>query len=279
MSLPRKIRCAVSSITDHGGRVYTVDLAPASPVPSFKPGQFLHLTIDGYDPSSFWPESRVFSIASSPRDRSRLRICYSVKGRYTQKMEQLLKVGGELWVKMPYGDFVIDGASGAVLLAGGTGISAFTAFLEALTPETEQKVTLIYGARNPKLFLFQEMILSQLARVPGFNVILFSEAADATFAGRMAALPKPPQCLTGRIALSSVLRPLTSVISPPFSDLRSLTPEARPLSSVIGHPSSVLRPPSSVFYLSGPPVMLKALGEDLKSRGVPPDRIRTDAWE
>jgi ferredoxin-NADP reductase len=108
---------------------------------------------------------------------------------------------------MPYGEFVIDGASDAVLLAGGTGISAFTAFLEALTPESKQKVTLIYGARNPELFLFQEMILSQLARVPGFNVILFSETADASFAGRMAALPKPPQCFTGRIALSSALRP------------------------------------------------------------------------
>ena len=132
---------------------------------------------------------------------------------------------------MPYGDFVIDGASDAVLLAGGTGISAFTAFLEALKPESKQKVTLIYGARNPRLFLSQEMGLSQLAKVPGFNVMSFSETADASFAERMAALPKPPQCFTGRIALSSVL-------GPPSSD-------SRPLSSVIGHPSSVLRPPAS----------------------------------
>jgi NAD(P)H-flavin reductase len=265
MSVPRKLRCVVSSITDHDGHVYTVDLVPQSTVPGFRPGQFLHLTVDDYDPAGFWPESRVFSIASSPRERNRIRICYSVKGRYTTKMEQLLKVGGELWIKMPYGDFVIDGASDAVLLAGGTGISAFTAFLEALTPESKQQVTLIYGARNPELFLFQEMMLSQLARVPGFNVILFTETADASFAGRMAALPKPPQCFTGRIALSSVLCPLSS-------DLRSLSSDIEPL-------SSVLRPPSSVFYLSGPPIMLKTLGEDLKSRGVPPDRIRTDAWE
>ena len=237
-----------------------MDLVPAAPGPSFRPGQFLHLTVDDYDPASYWPESRVFSIASSPQDRKRLRICYSVKGRYTTKMEQLLKAGGELWVKMPYGDFVIDGASDTVLVAGGTGISAFTAFLDALTPESKQQVTLIYGARKPELLLFQEMILNQLARVPGFNVIYFTETADAdaTFASRMAALPKPPQVFTGRIALSPVLRPPTSDTGPLISDLR---------------------PPTSVFYLSGPPVMLKALGEDLKSREVPPDRIRTDAWE
>jgi NAD(P)H-flavin reductase len=272
MSIPRKLPCQVASLTDHGGRVYTVDLAPASPVPPFKPGQFLHLTVDDYDPSGFWPESRVFSIASSPRDRNRLRLCYSVKGRYTTKMEQMLKVGGELWVKMPYGEFFIDNQADVVLVAGGTGISAFTAFLEALTPESQQKVTLIYGARNQALFLFQEMVLSQLARVPGFQVMLFNETGDASFASRMAALPKPPQCLPGRINLSSVLAPLTSDLRPPTSAPGPLTSDLRP-------PTSAPAPLTSVFYLSGPPVMLKALGADLRSRGIAPENIRTDAWE
>ena len=272
MSTPRKLRCSVQSLTDHGGRVYTVDLAPASPVPPFKPGQFLHLTVDDYDPSGFWPESRVFSIASSPRDRRRLRICYSVKGRYTTKMEQALAPGREVWVKLPYGDFVIDGASDAVLIAGGTGISAFTAFLEALTPESRQKVTLIYGARNQELFLFQEMILSQLARVPGFKVMLFNETAAPSFASQMAALPPPPQCLPGRINLSAVLAPLISDLRPPTSVPGPLTSDLRP-------PTSVPAPLTSAFYLSGPPAMLKALGADLRSKGIAPENIRTDAWE
>jgi len=157
MSMPRKIRCTVADIIDHGGQVYTVDLVPATSVPPFQPGQFLHLTADDYDPAGFWPESRVFSIASSPRERGRIRICYSVKGRYTTKLEQVLKVGGEVWIKLPYGDFVINGTSDAVLIAGGTGISAFTAFLQSLTPQTVPRVTLIYGARTPALFLFQEI--------------------------------------------------------------------------------------------------------------------------
>ena len=85
MSIPRKIRCHVESITDHGGRVYTVEMAPTGPVPLFRAGQFLHLTGDDYDPAGFCPESRGFSIASSPQDRQQLRICYSVKGLYTTK--------------------------------------------------------------------------------------------------------------------------------------------------------------------------------------------------
>jgi NAD(P)H-flavin reductase len=256
MSMPRKIRCTVESITDHGGRVYTVDLTPQSPVPGFKPGQFLHLTVEDYDPAGFWPESRVFSIASSPRDRQHLRICYSVKGRYTTKMEQALKVGADVWVKLPYGEFVIDGAGDAVLIAGGTGISAFTAFIEGLTPQTMQAITLVYGARSPTLLLFQEMILAQLAAVPKFNVVFFTETPDEAFAQQLSALPRAPRYVVGRISLDAL---------GPTSDLCP--------------PTSVLRPPSSVFYLSGPPVMLSALSADLKSRGLPPEQIRTDAWE
>jgi ferredoxin-NADP reductase len=248
MSMPRKIRCVVEAITDHGGRVYTVDLAPASTAPSFRPGQFLHLTVDDYDPSGFWPESRVFSIASSPRDRSRIRICYSVKGRYTAKMEQTLKVGGGVWIKLPYGDFVIDDASDAVLIAGGTGISAFTAFLEALKPENPRQVWLVYGARSPDLLLFREMIMDQLRKAPGFRTLFFAETGGAAFSSQTAALPKAPESLPGRVSLDQVW-------------------------------SRVPAPAQKVFYLSGPPVMLNTLMADLKLRGVPPEQIRTDAWE
>lgn len=248
MSMPRKVRCTVEAITDHGGHVYTVDLAPETPAPAFRPGQFLHLTIDEFDPASFWPESRVFSIASSPRQRNRIRICYALKGRYTARMEKVLNVGAEVWIKLPYGEFVIDGASNAVLLAGGTGISAFTAFIEALTPANPQSVWLVYGARSPELLLFREMILAQFARVPTFHILFFTETAAPEFAAQMVTLSRPAACLTGRIDLDAVF-------------------------------ARVPEPLRQVFYLSGPPVMLKTLGTDLTNRGLPPDRIRTDAWE
>jgi ferredoxin-NADP reductase len=166
-------------------------------------------------------------------------------------MEQVLKVGGEVWIKLPYGDFVIEGASDAVLIAGGTGISAFTAFLQSLIPQTVPHVTLVYGARTPALFLFQDMILSQLAAVPQFDAVFFAEMEDATFTRQLAAHHKVPTCNAGRISLDAVLRP----------------------------PPSVLCTLSSVFYLSGPPVMLSALSQQLLARGVPAGLVRTDAWE
>ena len=65
--MAQKLNCVVEQVIDHGERVYTLALRPERPVPRFRPGQFLHLALDPYDPSGFWPESRVFSIASPPR--------------------------------------------------------------------------------------------------------------------------------------------------------------------------------------------------------------------
>jgi ferredoxin-NADP reductase len=140
----------VERIVDHGERVYTVALRPDRPAPRFRAGQFLHLALDPYNPTRFWPESRVFSIASPPSRRDLLSISYSVKGRFTSRMEADLVEGSDVWIKMPYGDFVIDGRRDVVLFAGGTGISAFTAFLEDLTPEA-LPVTLAYGGLSSRL--------------------------------------------------------------------------------------------------------------------------------
>jgi NAD(P)H-flavin reductase len=242
MSICRKVHCRVEAIIDHGDDVYTLDLKPDSRVPKFQPGQFLHLSVDDYNPASFWPESRVFSVASSPHERERLCICYSVKGQYTEKMKKSLHVGRDVWVKLPYGDFFIDETRAAVLIAGGTGISAFIAFVEALAPDTAHAVTLLYGARNPALFLFHDMLRQQDSAVLNFNTFLFSEA------------PKGPAVsgvdvnFRGRISLDAVW-------------------------SHFGKTSD------TVFYLAGPPIMQEVLGRELQGRGVSTERIRIDAWE
>jgi len=175
MATPQKLRCLVNKITDHGDHVYTADLAPERPLPRFKPGQFLHLTLDDYDPSGFWPESRVFSIASSPAQRNDLRISYSVRGRYTARMENELQEGRMVWVKLPYGDFVIRDANNVALLAGGTGITAFTAFLENLMSEHPSMVYLVYGARNHNLLIYRDMIENQVSRITKLKTFYFTE--------------------------------------------------------------------------------------------------------
>jgi ferredoxin-NADP reductase len=176
VAVVRRIQCVVRGITDHGERVYTVELEPSIQVPNFKPGQFLHLAIDPYDGAGFWPESRVFSIASSPRVRDRLTITYAVKGAFTTRMEHELQPGSTVWVKLPYGEFIVDAARDAVLFAGGTGVTAFTAFLQSLTPGLSSRVLLFYGARTPRLFVYGALAQACAREVPALICRLISEA-------------------------------------------------------------------------------------------------------
>jgi ferredoxin-NADP reductase len=162
-------------VTNHGEYVYTVDLKPSVAVTRFKPGQFLHLALDAYEPGGFWPESRVFSIASSPREGDRLAITYAVKGAFTTRMERELAPGRNIWVKLPYGEFVVDPSTDAVLFAGGTGVTAFTAFLQSLQPDQAARVLLFYGARKPNLFVYGPLAEACAREVPSLTCNLVCE--------------------------------------------------------------------------------------------------------
>jgi 3-ketosteroid 9alpha-monooxygenase subunit B len=171
----RKLQCTVEQVIAHGDDVYSAVLRPERPLPRFRAGQFLHLAIDPYDSAGFWPESRVFSIASTPAERDRVRITYAVHGRFTTRMAAAMLEGESVWIKLPYGDFTIDARTDVALFAGGTGVTAFTAFLAALHPETTQAVLLAYGARTPRLLIYRDLIEECRARVPALRVLYFVE--------------------------------------------------------------------------------------------------------
>ncbi|HTI39490.1 MAG TPA: FAD-dependent oxidoreductase [Vicinamibacterales bacterium] len=192
--MTQKLACVVERVVAHGDRVYTAVLRPDRRLPRFRAGQFLHLAIDAYDPSGFWPESRVFSIASAPTDRDRVRITYAVHGPFTTRMESAVVEGGSVWIKLPYGDFVVEEATDVALVAGGTGITAFSAFLEGLLPSMSQKVVLAYGARSPQLLVYRHLIEECRARVPGLQVVYFVEHDTGAL----------PDAVPGRVCLEAV---------------------------------------------------------------------------
>jgi ferredoxin-NADP reductase len=220
MAIPQKLRCKVRDVISHGDHVYTLDLLPdAPPIPRFKPGQFLHLALDPYDPAGFWPESRVFSIASSPLERDSIRFTYSVRGRYTARMESETATGRAVWAKMPYGEFFIDLGSPIVLFAGGTGITAFTAFLSGLPERPHNPVTVCYGARRRNLLVYRSLVDRCMTNVGGFQAFYFLENDEQA----------APNELPGLISVSSVWQhipdPMNSnfYLSGPPAMLRSLT--------------------------------------------------------
>jgi NAD(P)H-flavin reductase len=241
MTVAQKLRCQVARIVDHGEQVYTVELRPERPAPRFRPGQILHLALDEYDPSSFWPESRVFSIANAPAQRDLLRISYSVRGRFTARMAAELVEGGQVWIKLPYGEFVVHDTRDVALFAGGTGVTAFTAFIAGLTSEFPHSASLFYGARRTDLLIYRPLCDEGAGRVPQFQPHYFVEEPDLVQnQGDVVKI--------GRLSMAA----------------------AWPM----------LRDPLATdFYLSGPPIMLKAFSAELRGRGVTPLSIKMDAWE
>ena len=209
-------------------------------MPRFRAGQFLHLALDPYDPTGFWPESRVFSIASPPAQRDTVRITYAVHGRFTARMESDLVEGREVWIKMPYGDFVVDSRADVVLFAGGTGITAFTAFLEGLTPAGITSVTLAYGARTGGLLIYRDVVERCAQRRAVARRVLFRRATTAR-----------------TLRSSSIAAGCRSM--PVWPRLR--------------------RPFDTTYYISGPPPMLRTIGQDLRARDISPEAIHIDAWE
>lgn len=171
---PQKIRCTLTQIIDHGDHVYSLFLSPERRLPRFLPGQFLHLALDEYQPGDFWPDSRVFSIASSPLDPI-LRITYAVKGAFTARMEAELTLDRQVWVKMPFGEFMISNDSPICLLAGGTGITAFTAFLTGLQAPYPYPVYLFYGARSQDLLIYRHQLNAVRILCPNFHFWCLTE--------------------------------------------------------------------------------------------------------
>ncbi len=239
MPVTQKLGCVVERVVAHGERVYSLALRPEHPVPRFRAGQFLHLALDPYDPSGFWPESRVFSIASPPAQRDTVRITYAVHGRFTTRMETDLVEGRRVWIKMPYGDFVIAGHADVALFAGGTGITAFTAFLEGLTPGEHQSITLAYGARTNGLLIYRDVVERCAQRLASLEVSYFIEHDGGSH---------PPPVMSGRVSVAAVW------------------PRLR-------------RPFDTMYYIAGPPSMLRTIGQDLRARNISPEAIRIDAWE
>jgi NAD(P)H-flavin reductase len=237
----QKLHCQVEQIVNHGEHVYTIVLRPERLAPRFQPGQFLHLAMDEYDPSSFWPESRVFSIASPPAERERLRISYSVRGRFTARMERELAEGRWVWVKLPYGEFVIQNTRDVVLFAGGTGITAFTAYIANLSMPLEHEIHLFYGARREDLLIYRELSECVARDIPKFHPCYSVEEA---IGGRSVK------------ANAMVGRPSAALAWPMLRD-----------------------PFETDYYISGPPAMLKSISEDLGARQVDSASIKIDAWE
>jgi ferredoxin-NADP reductase len=123
----KKYKAEVVSIANHFDNIYSIEFSPKDGSFKYHPGQFLHIAIDpDYDGSGQWPESRCFSMQTSPSS-SVIRITFAVKGRFTEALAKSLCSGYQVWLKLPFGNLFTQehNKNHTVFIAGGTGITPF----------------------------------------------------------------------------------------------------------------------------------------------------------
>ena len=206
--------------------VFTFCLEEPMPV---APGQFVEISIPGIGgfPASVCELVRGVRIA----------LCIRKAGRVTSALYQL-EPGMGVGVRGPFGngfDLQLMRGRDVLLMAGGLGMAPLRVLLQALLEQGQQRVTLLYGAREWSTLLFRDELV-QLA-LDGRIELRFSVDRDA-------GLPHGAGSVPCRVGLVNTL----------LDDL--------PLTAG-----------STAAVVSGPPALYHFVLEDLAALGLSPESI------
>ena len=179
MPIVKKYKSEVINIENPIEGLFVVTFKSLDSPFKYLPGQFLHLALDEYNPSEPWPESRCFSMQTCD-DNEYLKITYSVKGKFTTRMSNELKVGKIIYLKLPYGDLFIKPHSknNTVFIAGGTGITPFLSLFNSHYFIEYKNPYLYLGVRNKNFNIYQNEIDNAKLINPSFDYKIYFENTD-----------------------------------------------------------------------------------------------------
>jgi len=160
----------------------------------FIQGQYLTLkmNIDGEE------VRRSYSLCSSPVTENDVRIAAKLvpNGKMSTVINQSLKVGDEIEVMVPMGNFYSEinenNKKHYLLFCGGSGVTPIFSILKtALAVEKESRVTMIYANRNVESVVFgkdiNELVQVNADRFKIYNVYDQGEVSDPVFLGIMTS--------------------------------------------------------------------------------------------
>ena len=141
----------------------------------FRPGQYFWVELPdrGFDDEKGL--RRHISIVTSPTERGVLGVCTRVRDTAFKKTLAELKVGDEVEVEPPKGDYVLpeDTSLHYVFVAGGIGITVFRSMLRYIADTGEPyRVTLVYSNRDRAGTPFLDELSELEQRIPGLRVVL-----------------------------------------------------------------------------------------------------------
>lgn len=119
---------------------------------NFEAGQFCFLRLNKNKLHARHP----FTISSMPGEDMSFTI--KLAGRFTQTAKEL-KIGDEILIDGPFGNFIPKPDRDLVFIAGGVGITPFMSILkDRIKKGVNQNITLIYGSRTEADIIFKKEI-------------------------------------------------------------------------------------------------------------------------
>jgi ferredoxin-NADP reductase len=208
---------------------------------TFKAGQYLDVTL--LDPSETDSEGnmRSFSIASAPHEET-LMVATRMRDTAFKRVLRTMPFGTAVKIEGPSGDLILqnDSTRAAVFLAGGIGITPFRSIVRwAAKEKLPQRVFLFYSNRQPKDAAFLAELQSLEKDNPKYKLI-----ASMT---EMEKSHQPWNGETGLINQEMLGRHLKDAVSP-------------------------------IYYIAGPPAMVKGLQEMLREARIKDDDIRAEEF-
>lgn len=207
---------------------------------NFQAGQYVQLESQSYGKVK-QKAIRAYSISSKPQlnDRLQLIIRLVPEGMCSTWVHHHLKVGDEVYLTGPYGDFFLrDTEADVLFVAGGSGKAPIKSMLENLEiVGTKRKMTYFFGAREIKdLYLTEEMkAFENVFADFKYEPVLSQPAANDSWNGK------------------------TGFVMPYF-------------------PEAIHDPKNTEAYLCGSPGMINAVTQKLLELGVPRDKIYFDSF-
>ncbi|MEM1304972.1 MAG: FAD-binding oxidoreductase, partial [Planctomycetota bacterium] len=221
------------------------------PLPDFLPGQ--HLTVHLPTPSNSSPTVRCYSLSDRPREESyRLTIkrcpppsdaAGAPPGVGSNWIHDRVRVGDELTVGAPSGDFYLDPSSNAplVLVGGGIGVTPILSMALALAHRgLERDVNLIVGVRSRDEFPLRDAVEQLREASPRLRVFVVCSRPEASL------IDGHDYQHRGHVTVDY---------------LRAALPSS-----------------NYQFYVCGPPRMMQTLVPGLLEWGVPDDAIHFEAF-
>jgi ferredoxin-NADP reductase len=207
---------------------------------AFRPGQHADFTFARPCDGSKSENSRTFSLASSPHDKSPIMIAMRLRKTAFKSALKAAAMGTRFIVSLPRGSFTLhrDVTRPAVFLAGGIGITPVRSILQCAAQERlPHKLYLFYSNREANDAAFIEELESMSAQSPNFTLI-------PTVTGhRTIAWPYEKDHINRHM----LTRYLFGLQGP-------------------------------IYYIAGPSGMVTAMTEVLTSAGVSPDDMKTEEF-